>query len=155
MKSYLNTLNERDRWALIGGAFCLGLYLFYLFLYHPLSNSVSEKSILLAEKTQTLDWMRQIQREGHSAKSKKVVDNGQLLTILATALKNNRTLNFPYQLQQTSSGDIQLSFERVPFKLFITWLAKIDEQYKILVKQLEVEKTDTPGVTHLAIILSA
>lgn len=133
----------------------LFIYGYYLLLYAPLSNQVNQKSTQLIEKTETLEWMKQVRMQKRSAKRKESVDNSQLLTILASQLKNNKTLKFPYQLQQTGSGDVQLTFDAVPFQNFIQWLAKINEVYSINIKQFDVEKTPTPGVTRLMIILSA
>nr|WP_282596075.1 GspM family type II secretion system protein LspM [Legionella pneumophila] len=132
----------------------LFIYGYYLLLYAPLSNQVNQKSTQLIEKTETLEWMKQVRMQKRSTKRKESVDNSQLLTILASQLKNNKTLKFPYQLQQTSSGDVQLTFDAVPFQNFIQWLAKINEVYSINIKQFDVEKTSTPGVTRLMIILS-
>ncbi|CZH48705.1 GspM family type II secretion system protein LspM [Legionella pneumophila serogroup 1] len=154
MKTYLNTLNDREKWMVIVAGVSLFIYGYYLLLYTPLSNQVNQKSTQLIEKTETLEWMKQVSMQKRSAKRKESVDNSQLLTILASQLKNNKTLKFPYQLQQTGSGDVQLTFDAVPFQNFIQWLAKINEVYSINIKQFDVEKTSTPGVTRLMIILS-
>lgn len=156
MKAYLSTLNEREKWMLIGAVLCLFLYVYYLFLYSPLSQGVNQKSTQLAEKTATLDWMQKIRQQSHAKKTNKTtVDNSQLLTTLATQLKNDPTLKFPYQLQQTGSGDIQLTFDAVAFNLFITWLEKINQHYAITVKQFEADRSKTPGVTRLMILISS
>ncbi|HAT7071972.1 TPA: type II secretion system protein M [Legionella pneumophila] len=154
MKTYLNTLNDREKWMVIVAGVSLFIYGYYLLLYAPLSNQVNQKSTQLIEKTETLEWMKQVRMQKRSAKRKESVDNSQLLTILASQLKNNKTLKFPYQLQQTGSGDVQLTFDAVPFQNFIQWLAKINEVYSINIKQFDVEKTSTTGVTRLMIILS-
>ncbi|HAT1658154.1 GspM family type II secretion system protein LspM [Legionella pneumophila] len=154
MKTYLNTLNDREKWMVIVAGISLLIYGYYLLLYAPLSNQVNQKSTQLIEKTETLEWMKQVRMQKRFAKRKESVDNSQLLTILASQLKNNKTLKFPYQLQQTGSGDIQLTFDAVPFQNFIQWLAKINELYSINIKQFDVERTSTPGVTRLMIILS-
>lgn len=88
-------------------------------------------------------------------KSKQAVDNSQLLTILATQLKEHTLQKFPYQLQQTGTGDVQLTFESVPFNLFVTWLTKINERYALTIKQFNAEKTPTAGVAHVMILMSA
>ncbi len=77
-----------------------------------------------------------------------------MLTLFATELKENANLKYPYQLQQTSAGEIQLSFEQVPFNAFMTWLADIDSTYRITVKQFEVSATETAGLTKLMIIVN-
>lgn len=133
----------------------LALYVYYQFIYTPLSNTVALKSTQLVEKTQTLAWMKQVRQQANSSTKKRSVDNSQLLTLLATQLKNNKTLKFPFQLQQTGSGEIQLSFESVPFQLFIQWLARINDEYTLTIKQCVVDETDTPGMTRLMIIITS
>ncbi len=154
MKSYWNSLNERERWMVIITALCLVSYFYYMIIYTPLSNNVTQQSNQLIEKMETLAWMNKVKSQSHS-KTKQSVDNSQLLTVLATQLKDDPTLKFPYQLQQTGPGDIQLTFDAVPFNLFMGWLTKINEKYIITIKQFDVDHTNTPGVTHLMIIISA
>lgn len=139
----------------IAGGLCLIIYSYYYFLYAPLTNKVQQKSMHLIEQTETLDWMKKIKQQGHSSTTKQTVSNSQLLTLLATQLKENETLNFPFQLQQTGSGEIQLTFDEVPFKSFIAWLSKINEKYTITIKQFDIEHTKRPGVTRLMIIINA
>ncbi|MCL9682604.1 GspM family type II secretion system protein LspM [Legionella maioricensis] len=155
MKHYLNTLNEREKWMVVIAAVCLFIYCYYLLLYAPLSNKVTQKTAQLNEKIETLAWMQKVKQQGLSSKTKQTVDNSQLLTLLATQLKDNSTLKFPYQLQQTGSGDIQLTFDAVPFKLFMGWLAKINDRYTITIKQFDVQHSEIPGITKLMIIISA
>ena len=155
MKAYLNTLNDREKWMVIFCFLCIFIYIYYLFLYVPLNNKVILKSTQLVEKIQTLEWMKKTRLKGHSSKAKKTVDNSQLLTLLATQLKEDETLNAPFHMQQTSSGEIQLTFDEVPFKPFVTWLAKIDSQYTMTIKQLNIEHTHTAGVTQLVITISS
>ncbi|KTD11766.1 general secretion pathway protein [Legionella gratiana] len=155
MKSYLSTLNEREKWMLVGTALFLILYVYYLFLYTPLNNQVNQKSAQLIDKMNTLQWMKKIRQQNRTTQTKQIVNNSQLLTALATQLKNDPTLKFPYQLQQTGSGDIQLTFDAVAFNLFIAWLEKINQKYAITVKQFEAERTKTSGVTRLMILISS
>jgi general secretion pathway protein M len=155
VKSYLSNLNERERWMVISAAVCVFFYCYYLFLYAPLSTSVEQKSRQLEEKIQTLEWMKHVRNEIHTSSPKKNLDNNQLLTLLANQLKNKPTLKFPYHLQQTSSGDIQLTFDNVPFNEFMSWLTATNDQYTLLIKQFEASNTPTPGLTKLMIILSA
>lgn len=155
MKQYLSSLNERERWVLILGSLCLFLYLYYLILYAPLSSSVTQKSNQLIEKKETLRWMKQVQGQAHTTQKKQQLDNSQLLSVIAKQLKSNQSLRVPFQLQQMSSGDIQLTFDNVPFNLFVRWLMKLNDKYAIEIKQFEVEHTDRPGVTRLMFILSA
>lgn len=155
MKDYFNSLNDREKWMVIIAGICLFFYSFYFFLYSPLSSRVTGRSEQLIEKTETLAWMKKVRLQGHTLKSKQSISNSQLLTLIAEQLKEDETLNFPFQLQQTGSGEIQLTFEEVPIKLFIAWLATLNEQYLLSIKQFDIVRTKTAGVTRLMIILSA
>lgn len=114
-----------------------------------------QQSTQLIEKKQTLAWMNTVRGQSHPTQNKKTLDNAQLLTLLTTQLKNNPQLKFPYQLQQTGSGDIQLSFDAVPFNLFMDWLKKINQSYTVVIKQFDVEYSERQGITKLVIIISA
>ena len=155
MKQYLSTLNEREKWMIITAGLCLFIYCYYLLLYSPLSNRVAQQSLQLIEKKQTLDWMNTVRGQSRPTQNKQTVDNAQLLTLLTTQLKNNPQLKFPYQLQQTGSGDIQLSFDAVPFNQFMDWLKKFNQSYTIVIKQFDVEHGEKQGITKLVIIISA
>lgn len=114
-----------------------------------------QKLAQFKEKSATLEWMQKIRQQSHTLQTKQTVDNSQLLTVLATQLKKDPSLKFAYQLQQTGSGDIQLTFDAVAFNLFLAWLEKINSHYEITIKQFEAERTKTAGVTHLMILMSA
>lgn len=155
MKSYLNSLNERERWTLIGGILCVVLYCYYLFLYEPFANKIRLKSTQLIEKTATLAWMEQVRLTHRAAPTKKAISHTQLLTLLAKQLKEANSLKFPYQLQQTSSGDIQLTFDEVPFGALIAWLMELNQNYALAIKQFDASKLDTAGMVKLTMLISA
>ncbi|MBA2648514.1 MAG: type II secretion system protein M [Legionella sp.] len=153
MMNYFKSLNERERWITVLGGLSIALFLYYLFLYEPLTTQIEQKRTLLAEKIETLKWMKGVQHQSQKT-SKKSLDNSQLLTVISDQLKQNPHLKFPYQLQQISSGDIQLSFDKVPFNFFLLWLEKINAKYEMKIKQFNVDPTNTSGVTHLELIIS-
>lgn len=155
MKAYLSTLNERERMMVFGAVFCVLFYIYYFLLYSPLAFKVKERTDQLIEKSQTLEWMSKVAQKKPSSEKKQSLDNGQLLTLLDSKLKDNPALKYPYNVQQTSSGEVQISFDKVPFNSFIEWLSQINQRYIIKVKQLEVTKTATPGISQLMIVISA
>ena len=154
MKTYWTNLNNREQWMLGFGGVCCGFFLLYLLLYAPLINAVHNKTQQLIEKQETLVWMQQARLQRKTAKVPQVLNNSQLLTVLADHLKSTSFHRLPYQLQQTGSGDIQLSFDQVPYNAFITWLWSISRQYAFSIKQFNAERTDTPGVVKLMLTVT-
>lgn len=155
MRNYWNTLNERERWMLIIAGLCLSIYLFYSFIYAPLKNSLAAKSAQLVEKKDTLIWMQQAKAAKHSVATRKNLNNRQLLTLLSDQLKTGHLQKYAHQMEQTSAGDVQLSFNEVPFQTLLTWLENLSKTYVISVKQLNAERTETRGVVKLTLVVSA
>lgn len=152
--NYWNHLNDRERLlSILGGLFVL-LYLFYILLFSPLTHSVLEKKKQLQEKQETLTWMEQVRHIPKTQKTKQVISNHKLLAVMGTEM----TLAFkpfPYQLQQTGMGDIQVSFEAVPYTLFINWLWQLSNTYALSIKQFNIERSARPGVVKLHLVLTA
>lgn len=155
LKTHWHHLQERERWLLVAGILAATLFVYYYFIYSPLATNLEKNTIQLLEQKQTLQWMKQINPDELPDKQVKAISNSQLLTLLANQLKESTSLKYPFQLQQTGSGDIQLSFEQVPFENLIAWLAGLGENYNVTLKQFNVEKTDKVGITRVMIIISA
>ncbi|MDX1837333.1 type II secretion system protein M [Legionella taurinensis] len=154
MIAYWQNLNERERWMVVIAALAVMVYGFYLFIYSPLTTAVSTRTQQLKEKSETLVWMQGIKRQG-GQQSPKAIDNSKLLSIIASQLSNKTFSPFPYQLEQTGVGDIQLSFEQVPYAAILRWLWALNSDYTVTLKQIRMDKTNTPGVVKLMVLLAA
>lgn len=153
--NYWNNLSDRERWiAVIGTAISL-VYLFYLLIYSPLEATLSDKSKQLFEKQETLGWMQQAHLQPKDQKQAQSISNTKLLALIGNQLSDKPFKPFPYQLQQTGPGDIQLTFDRVPYRQFLSWLWSLNRDYRITLKQFTAERTETPGVVRLMIVITA
>lgn len=153
--NYWNNLNEREKWLLAATSICVIIYLFYLFFYAPLANAVINREKLLQEKNETLHWMKQVRNEAKHSNHAMPITNAKLLALIDNQLSNNKLHQFTYQLQQTGSGEIQLSFERVPFNQFLTWLWSVNNNYAFNIKQFNAERSDVAGMVRLNLIIAA
>ena len=154
MKEHWDKLSERERWMLvIGGAFFV-IYLLYATIYSPLISALQQRAEQLIEKKETLAWMQTVRQQYVAKNSPKALHAGQLLTVLTDELKKTSFQSFSYRLQQTSSNDIQLSFAKVPYNLFLAWLWRINEHYTLAIKQWNVARTDAPGIVQLSMTFS-
>lgn len=143
-------LSDRDRYMLCIGGVMVLVYLFYLVLYLPLVNAVEWRSQQWTEKKETLSWMQT------QAKAPKPTQQreGPLLSIFSDHLKETSFSQFPYQLQQAGENTIQLTFEHVPYVDAMSWLQKLNKQYRMTVTELTVERTQTPGVVKLSMVVT-
>ncbi|WP_229776950.1 type II secretion system protein GspM, partial [Alicyclobacillus cellulosilyticus] len=83
-------------------------------------------------------------------KPQQNLTNTQLLSLLSRKLKNPLFQPFPYQLQQLSGGDIQLSFESVPFVMFMQWLRQLHQTYAFSIKQFNAQRLDASGLAKIS-----
>lgn len=152
--AYWKNLNEREQGSLgLAGLFCV-IYLFYLMVYSPLISAVANKNMQLQDKRETLAWMQKIQQHYRKpGKAPETLDSSKLLSLIASELSKPMFSAFTYQMQQTGSGDIQLSFEKIPYNAFITWLWGISHHYTIHIKELHIEQTKTPGIVKLNLLI--
>lgn len=152
--SFLNQLNDRDRlMLLVGGVVCF-IYLFYALLFSPLSNRVQHHQKQLMEDKATLIWMNKVRPQAHpERKAAEKIDCAQLLTILSDKLKETQFKHYTYQLQQSGTHEIQLSYEEVPYNLVMNWLSTLSRTYVFSIKQLQLQKTEKPGVVKMTLII--
>jgi len=155
MKKYWQNLNDREQKMLvIAGVFTV-LYLTYLLLFAPIIKAVDNKKNQLSLKKETLSWLEQAQKQQHETVRQKKLSNSQLLTLLSHQLKANKLVDFPHQIEQTGSGDIQISFDSVPFKNIFQWLEQLNKGYTVQIKQLNVERKESPGTVKLTLVITA
>lgn len=153
--NYWTNLSERERWIAGLGSITALCYLFYLLVYSPLSSAVMIQSKQLIEKEETLAWMEQIRQQPKQQKKIQTLNNTKLLALIGNQLNDKAFKPFPYQLEQTGPGDLQLSFDRVPYLQVLAWLWTLNNNYAITLKQFIAERSDTAGVVKLLLIIAA
>lgn len=156
IRQYWSKMNERDQMALSIGGTVLLVILFYSLMYSPLLNAVKEERATLIEQHETLLWMESVQSSSQERSvKKKTIGSNKLLGIINQQLNQPDLRPFPFQLQQINKTDIQLSFDRVPFTVFIHWLWELSEQYQITIQQLSLEKLNKPGIIKASLVLQS
>lgn len=145
-------LKERDRIALVVGIGFLTVYLFYLLVYAPITHNLMVKRSQLIDKRATLAYMKQA--KNIDVKKLNTVSTSQLLTLIANQLHHDSYHSYPYQLQQTNKGEIQLHFDNIPYKKFLLWLWELHEHYLVSINQLTIKRTAAAGINNVTITIN-
>jgi len=154
MKEFWSNLNERERITLsIGVIFCF-FYLLYLLVFSPLNHAIDNKYQLLSEKKADLLWMEKVKNLQHTKSTKELLTSSKLLTVLTEELNAIYFNKHPYSLKQTGSDEIQLNYDEVPYNGFIKWLWSFNDKYSFVIKKLNIERTNTPGVVKLSLTIT-
>lgn len=154
IKQYWESRSEREQILLLVGGIVLFICLIYFLIYSPIENAVSEDTAAFKDKYDTLMFMKKTQKLTPPTQKATKINTSELLTVISNQLKAEPSLSaFPAELNQTSSGDIQLSFKSVPFNLIMTWLQELSTKYDITIKQLSIHKTNIDGVVGWTLVL--
>ena len=137
---------------LAAAAILLGLSLITLLIINPLEAAFKTRQALYLEKRLTLAWMQQAKPRIRQAHPPKILNSTKLLAELSKALKASSLKHFNYHLEQTGSGDIELSFDAVPYTVIMPWLQEQSHHYQLEVKRLSVDKTATSGLVKLSFV---
>lgn len=153
IKAFFEQLNDRERVLLMLASALLVVYLLYAILYSPLASKVAQKKLLLVEQQQVLQWMQAQSLQFKNLKKKQKLGSDEVLSVISEMIKKSNLNNFPYQLEQTNSDDIQLIFDEVPYIYFIAWLKDFVNTYAISVKQLSINNKSTQGMVDVKILM--
>lgn len=154
VKTYLSQLEEREKLLLIFASISLGLYLFYMLIYSPLSSNILQKKKLLIESRGTLNWMQDVSNQYVNIKQSETLSSEKLLASLSFQIKSSSLQKYSYQLEQINTGDIRLSFDEVPYNDFIIWLWNFCGRFSVSVKQMIIDnRPNASGFIKVSVIL--
>jgi general secretion pathway protein M len=149
-------LSARDRLMLVVGGLFLVMYAGYM-MYAVLSHAVLERAHVLSEKETTLAWMRRAEQENkalqHGTAGPVKLDAAKGLTVFSEALSQTSFQGFTYQLQQLKEGELQLTFDTVPYNAFLQWLSSMNKRYAFVIQSFDVERQDVQGLVKLSVVV--
>lgn len=150
---YWNQLNSRERLVVMAGLGCLGILLSYLLVYAPIHNALIAKTQDVQEKQDILNWMRHVRPQLKNTQAVKSLSETERITFIANQLQRSSLNTFEHQVQQSSQGEVQLSFDSVPFNALLQWLWSLNQSTDITIKQLTVERTNTNGLVKAQVLI--
>lgn len=152
IKQQWQRLTEREQRLLLIGGLCLSLLFFYMGIWMPLSHAIVEAQHAIIEKEATQRWLQQVEQQVKGGVTP--LTNNALLPLISEQLNATTFQSYPYQLQQTTEGKLQLSFERVPYRVWISWLWSLSKQYHPTLQQLEVTRLPEEGMVKVSVLFS-
>lgn|SRR3990167_4930716 len=158
IKTWWFGLSDRERRLLTIGGIFLGLFLFYVLVWSPLSSLVSTYHTRVTTEQSLLLYLQSAQEKirDYEARGIHVSDVGQkdLLTTIEQSAAQHQLSAFLKQVEQPESHHIQLTFEKVPFDQCMEWLQELSMNSGIRVVTLSADRLTTPiGTANLKIML--
>ncbi|MEM8500058.1 MAG: type II secretion system protein M [Pseudomonadota bacterium] len=143
---WFHALERREQWMVLTGGVALGLYLFFILLWRPLSAENASLQERNAKAIKTLQWMRNsaafIQQQKKSSTSNRA-SNQSLSQLLNDSVTSNG-LRFS-RFQPRGNDKAQVWFENASFSAVFLWLQELSNQ-NVVVSNVSVSSTAQGGV---------
>jgi general secretion pathway protein M len=145
MKQFLTQLSQRERQLLIVGGLLILAVMFWLLLYRPVTSYIEQRANLKIQLQQQLVSMQQaatgISHQQTTSKQSLPADK----TFSAWLDGQLNQLNMQQSVKRSEPIDettVSLWLESVPFDQWADWLQRINNQYGVVVDQVDINVTD-------------
>ena len=149
-----NTLSERERRTLIGGAVAAVLLLVFGILL-PLNRSVTHAHERLAKKNADLSWMQSVAPEIAATALPPAATGEPLLVIVDRSARESGLAGALAGSEPGAPGSLSVRLEKASFDTLVVWLARLARQNGVSVQSASIERAGPPGMVNAAILLHA
>lgn len=142
--------NERSMVALLVGF--IAALLLYSVIWRPLHDWSSTADATYQRQLALLDWMRLHEGEARAAgqRTNGSPESGSLLTLVANSAARAGLQLLRYQKE----GDgVSVVLENQPFNSLIGWIAALERDDNVTVKQISIDGQGAPGLVNARITL--
>lgn len=155
IKEYWSSLQEREKRLLMVGGGLLLFFLGYWLFYSPLQEAQQRARAHNHELHEVLAWMQSVRKSAGSKSLAQSISSTRLPGVLNEQIRNSSLQPFPYALQQNKAGDIQISFDHVPWNAFLQWIWNTNEKYALNLQQLQADRLESSGMVKAYLVLRA
>jgi len=154
---WLNTLEQREKYIVIGGAVSLVIMLFYLIIWEPITSQYEQQKLHLDSQRQLYSWMKNAGAEIRSLKSAGGNNIARFRNQSIASLADRSAITSgikPYieKIDQSKKG-VKVNVKAANFDQIIAWLTNLENKYGIIASKVKVEKTKTNGAVDAQITL--
>ena len=157
LNQWLETLEQRERYIVIGGAIAFIIMLFYLMIWEPVvSNHEQQQNQNIAQR-QLHSWMKdaagEIQQLKSAGGSSLAKSRDQSISSLADRSSITSGIK-PYidKIDQNKKG-VKVSLKSANFDKIINWLADLENKYAITASKIKIEKSRIEGAVDAQVTL--
>ncbi len=158
MKEFFTNLNARDRRLLIIAGITVTILLLYGLVWAPLSNKVERLQVTVAEQQQLESWMKQASQEVQRLRKMSAPKSGaqprqSLLALTDQTAKQHGLAQAIKRVQPEGQDKVNIRLEAAAFDDVMTWLEKLQIQYRIRIASITIDRQDNPGLVDVRLTL--
>jgi general secretion pathway protein M len=145
MYSFFKQLNSRERYSLIVGGSVLFLFLAYILLWQPWQNQVQEMQLRVGAQIEELAWMQQAAKEVKQLRTSSASSTvnrltASLFSIIDSSMAQTSLAKTNKRIEPNTEQEIKISFEQANFSDLVQWIAGLQQQHRLQVQVLTLEK---------------
>jgi type II secretory pathway component PulM len=150
----LQTMNERERRMVIGGAIAAVIIVIAGVLV-PLNTSVGKAHDRVAQKQADLSWMRAVGPELQAAGpvAQRPPTQESLLVVVDRAARESGLGSSLTSSEPSGPGRLRVRLEKASFDVMVGWLGRISDQHGITVESATVDNAGAPGIVNAGLVL--
>lgn len=153
-KQRFDQLSERDRFALKILSLFVALWLVALIVFMPISHFATTQANQYKEAKSLLAWMYSNEALARQIASSPLqggnADAQSLISVINLAAKN-RAITVK-RLEPEGQSNISVWLESAPYETMMLWLFDLQEQNKIHVKQITIDKQPEAGYVNVHVL---
>ncbi len=157
LRQWLETLEQRERYIVIGGSIALVVMMFYLIIWEPITEKYSQQHSQHESQRELYNWMKNASAEISSLKSaggnSMARFRNQSISSLADRSATTTGIK-PYieKIDQSKNG-VKVTLKAANFDRIVTWLSDLKNKYGIFASKVKIEKSKEAGAVDASVTL--
>ena len=157
LNQWLDSLEEREKYFVIGGTIALVITLLYLIIWEPIISNFEQQQQKYEDQRQLYSWMKvsssEIQKIKASGGNLAARSRSQSISSLADRSAITTGIKpFIETIDQNKKG-VKVSLVSADFDKIILWLADLENKYGIITTKLKIDKSKIAGAVDAKITL--
>ena len=158
LRTWYQSLQQREQRVLLVGAVALGVMLIYAGLLHPYFASKRALEQDVVDRQELLTWMRPAAVQIHAMRGQQPSGMPAGQSLLAVVDKSAGDAGFGAALKQVQTGNdgsVRVQMQGAGFDSLVRWLGSLQQRYGITVRELTAQRSTAPGNVDAGITLVA
>jgi type II secretory pathway component PulM len=150
MKTWWLNLSLREKQTVSLGAVLFSAFIIYSILFAPLANGIHSLRQKIHNNQTLLDWMKasdtRITILEKTATTTVSTSSASLLSTIQNDISTQTFSKSVTALQQADNDSIQIRLQKISFDTLVKWLITICQEHHLLITQMTVLPSNTPGI---------
>lgn len=152
-----SALKKSEQSMLIYGLLFVLLTMLYFYLWTPYKKSINDNQDKITHVREDIVWLETMSKKIKQLKTGSNTSvgsySGSLIDIIDKSIKQNKLNEKVSLLEKSGSDKVVIQFNKIPFDELIKLMGYIKKRYGILIKNIDVKRSDNDKLVNSRIIL--